>query len=474
MKILEYIFATFQTTQSVMEAKAVLDNADITSSLIPKPIGLGAGCGIALKYKQADNRRISSLLKEKSVGMIGIYPFPYPEKKGERKISRAIYLDHNATMPVHPLVSEKMLTFYRDVFGNASSVHSFGREARQAIDEARGKIANFIGASSEEVIFTSGGTESNNLAIKGIANASEKNSRHIITSSVEHHAVLSVCKELEKKGFKVSYLPVDKSGLIDPEDVNKAITEETILITIMHANNETGTIEPVSEIGEIAKEKGMPFHTDAVQSTGKIPVDVDELNVNLLSLSGHKIYGPKGIGALYIRKGTKINPLIVGGHHERHLRAGTENVAAIAGLAKTIEIASTEMGEGNKRIKILRDKLEKGIKEKIDKVYLNGHPIKRLPNTLNLSFGFVEGESIVLNLDLEGVAVSAGSACTSGSLEPSHVLSAMGIDPQVAQGSLRFSLGWNNTEEDIGYVLKKLPGIISRLREMSPLCKKRE
>lgn len=384
---------------------------------------------------------------------------------------KRVYLDHNATTPTHPEVVKAILPYYKEVFGNASSVHQFGQQARKAIDEAREKIANFIGASPKEIVFTSGGTEANNFALKGVVYANERKGKHIITSSMEHHAVLNPCKYLEKKGFKVTYLPVDKYGLVDPEEVRRAITEETILISIIHANNEVGTIEPVTEIGKIAKEIGIYFHTDAVQTVGKIPVNVNELNIDLLSLSGHKIYGPKGIGVLYIRKGTRIQPLIQGGHHELNRRAGTENVPAIVGLGKAIEIAKATMEKESMRLTNLRNKLCSGIGEKIDYVRLNGHPGKRLPNTLNMSFEFVEGESMILNLDLKGIAVSTGSACTSGSLEPSHVLKAMGVDAAVAQGSIRFSLGKDNTEEDIDYVLEVLPEIVSRLRAMSPLFK---
>ncbi len=384
---------------------------------------------------------------------------------------RRVYLDHNATTPTHPEVVKAILPYYKEVFGNASSVHQFGQQARKAIDEAREKIANFIGASPEEIVFTSGGTEANNLALKGVVYANERKGKHIITSSMEHHAVLNPCKYLEKKGFKVTYLPVDKYGLVDPEEVRRAITKETILISIIHANNEVGTIEPVAEIGKIAKEIGIYFYTDAVQTVGKIPVNVNELNIDLLSLSGHKIYGPKGIGVLYIRKGTRIQSLIQGGHHEKNRRAGTENVPAIVGLGKAIEIAKATMEKESMRLTNLRNKLCSGIGEKIDYVRLNGHPGKRLPNTLNMSFEFVEGESMILNLDLKGIAVSTGSACTSGSLEPSHVLKAMRVDPAVAQGSIRFSLGKDNTEEDIDYVLEVLPEIVSRLRAMSPLFK---
>lgn len=386
---------------------------------------------------------------------------------------KRVYLDHNATTPTHPEVVKAILPYFKEVFGNASSVHQFGQQARKAIDEAREKIANFIGVSPKEIVFTSGGTEANNLAIKGIAYANERKGKHIITSSMEHHAVLNPCKYLEKKGFKVTYLPVDKYGLVDPEKVRKTVTKETILISIIHANNEVGTIEPVAEIGKIAKEIGIYFHTDAAQTVGKIPVNVNELNIDLLSLSGHKIYGPKGIGVLYIRKGTRIQPLIQGGHHELNRRAGTENVPAIVGLGKAIEIAKATMEKESMRLTNLRNKLCSGIGEKIDYVRLNGHPGKRLPNTLNMSFEFVEGESMILSLDLEGIAVSTGSACTSGSLEPSHVLKAMRVDAAVAQGSIRFSLGKDNTEEDIDYVLEVLPEIVSRLRAMSPLYKRK-
>ncbi|MBM3701556.1 MAG: cysteine desulfurase NifS [Actinobacteria bacterium] len=385
---------------------------------------------------------------------------------------RKVYLDHNATTPTHPEVVKAMLPYYEEVFGNASSIHQFGQQARKAIDKAREKVADFIGAKPEEIVFTSGGTEADNFAIKGVAYANEKKGNHIITSSIEHHAVLNPCKYLEKQGFQVTYIPVDRYGLFNPDEVKKAVTKETILITIMHANNEVGTIEPIAEIGKIVKEKGICLHTDAVQTVEKIPVNVDKLNVDLLSLSGHKIYGPKGIGALYIRKGTRIQPLIQGGHHEKNRRAGTENVPAIVGLGKAIEIAKETMEGESIRLTNLRNKLCSGIGEKIDHVHLNGHPGKRLPNTLNMSFEFIEGESIILSLDMKGIAVSSGSACTSGSLEPSHVLKAMGVDPAIAQGSIRFSLGKDNTEEDINYVLEVLPEIIARLRAMSPLYRK--
>ncbi len=386
---------------------------------------------------------------------------------------KKIYLDHNATTPVHPEVVKEMLPYYTEIYGNASSFHQFGQQARKAVEEAREKVADFIGAKSGEIIFTGGGTEADNFAIKGIAYANQAKGKHIITSSIEHHAVLNSCKYLEKQGFRITYFPVDKYGLINPEDVKKAIEDETIFISIMHANNEMGTIEPIAEVGKIAKEKGIYFHIDAVQSAGKIPLKVDELNVDLVSLSGHKIYGPKGIGVLYIRKGTKIQPLIHGGHHEKNKRAGTENVPGIVGLAKAIEIVRITMEEETVRLTNLRDRLWVRINEKIEDVFLHGHERERLPNTLNLSFEGVEGEAIILDLDMKGIAVSTGSACTSGTLEPSHVLKAMGVNPQVAQGAIRFSLGEDNTQEDIDYVADILSGIISRLRGISPFYKKK-
>ncbi|MCD6413852.1 MAG: cysteine desulfurase NifS [Elusimicrobia bacterium] len=384
---------------------------------------------------------------------------------------KRIYLDHNATTPVDPRVVEAMLPYFGEKFGNASSIHSFGREARKAIDDARQILADFVGAQPDEIFFTSGGTEADNFALKGIAFANKGKGNRVITSKIEHHAVLNTCKWLEKKGFEIIYLPVDGFGIVDIEELKKAINEKTILITVMHANNETGAIQPIAEIGKIAKEKGILFHTDAVQAVGKIPVNVNELRVDLLSVSAHKIYGPKGVGAIFIRKGTKIEKMLHGGHHENNKRAGTENVASIVGFAKAVEIAKKEMEDENKKLLKLRDKLEKEIEEKIKHTKINGHPEKRLPNTSNISFEFVEGESIILSLDLKGVAVSSGSACTSGSLEPSHVLSAMGVPPEIAQGSIRFSMGKDNTEEDIDFVVRELVGIVKHLREMSPLYK---
>ena len=380
-----------------------------------------------------------------------------------------IYMDHNATTPVHPEVVEAMLPYYTEDYGNASSVHAFGRKARGAMEEAREKVSKLIGAQPREVIFTSGGTESDNAAIAGIAFENSKKGKHIITSLVEHHAVTNTCKHLETHGFRVSYLGVDRYGMIDPDDVRKAIADDTTLITIMYANNEIGAIEPLQEIGKIAKEKGIILHTDAVQAVGKIPVNVDELGVDLMSMSAHKLYGPKGIGVLYMRRGTRMEPLIRGGHHERNRRAGTSNVPSMVGFGKAAEIAISDMEEEGKRLWKLTEKLKAGLQAELEYVYANSHPTERLPNTMNLSFDFLEGESIVLNLDMKGVAVSTGSACTSGSLEPSHVLMALGLPPATAQGAIRFSLGRANTEADVDYVVAELPPIIKRLRAMSPL-----
>jgi cysteine desulfurase len=388
---------------------------------------------------------------------------------------RKVYLDNNATTRMREEVLESMLPYLKGSYGNASSVHEFGRVARKAIDDARAQVSGLLGASSpEEVVFTSGGTESDNLAIKGVVYALKSKGNHIITSSIEHHAVLNTCKFLEKEGYEVTYVEVDKDGIVDLERLRKAIKKGTVLISIMYANNEVGTIEPIEEIGAIARDRGVYLHTDAVQAVGKIPFEVSKLNVDLLSLSGHKIYGPKGIGALYIRKKTKVTPILHGGHHEMNRRAGTESVAGIVGFGRAAELAKKEIPVESARLRELRDYLYKGIAEKVEFVRLNGHPEKRLPNTLNVGFKYLEGESIILNLDMEGVAVSTGSACTSGSLEPSHVLTSMGVDPADTQGSVRFSLGRDNTKEEMDYVLGVLPPIIKRLREMSPLYEEKE
>lgn len=386
---------------------------------------------------------------------------------------RRVYLDNNATTRMREEVLDAMLPYFKDIYGNASSIHYFGRQARSAVDKARQDVANLLGAEGpEDIIFTSGGTESDNLAIKGVAQALRKKGDHIITSAIEHSAVLNSCRALEKDGYRVTYLKVDKYGLIDPDELKRAITDKTVLITIMYANNEVGTIEPISEIGALAKEKGIYFHTDAVQAVGKVAFEVRKMPIDLLSMSAHKIYGPKGVGAIYIKKGTKINAIMHGGYHEMNKRAGTENVGGIVGLGKAVELAKKESVEEPKKLCGLRDYLYKEITARIPHTRLNGDPEKRLPNTLNIGFKYLEGESIMLNLDIEGVAVSTGSACTSGTLEPSHVLTAMSIDPADAQGSIRFSLGRDNTKEDIDYVIAVLPPIIQRLREMSPLYEK--
>jgi len=384
---------------------------------------------------------------------------------------KRIYLDYAATTPTHPEVAKAMAPYFTDAFGNPSTLYSYGQEAKGAIEEARVKIAGLIGAQDEEIVFTSGGTEADNFALKGVAYANEKKGNHIITTPIEHHAVIETCKFLERRGFRVTYLPVDGYGLVDPDDARRAITDKTILISVMHANNEIGIIEPIAEIGRIAKEAGIYFHTDAVQTAGHIPVDVNKLGVDLLSMSSHKIYGPKGTGALYIRKGTKLLALMHGGEQERRRRAGTENIPAIVGLGKAVELARQEMSGEAVRLTYLRDRLIKGLLKRIDHIHLNGHSQTRLPNNVNVSVDFVEGESMVLNLDLEGICASTGSACSSSSLEPSHALLATGLSPEQAHGSLRLTLGKWTTEEEISRVLEVLPQIVAKLRAMSPLLK---
>jgi cysteine desulfurase len=365
-----------------------------------------------------------------------------------------------------------MLPYFSVEYGNASSVHGFGQRARAALEEAREKFASCLGAAPDEIVFTSGGTESDNLAIQGVAAAVR--GRRIITSAIEHHAVLNTCTALQKQGFTVEELPVDKDGLVRPEDLRRALSsagKDAALITIMMANNEVGTVEPVKELAAIAGEASVPFHTDAIQIVGKMPVDVDDLGVDLLSVSAHKFYGPKGVGALYVRSGTRIQPIQHGGHHEKSRRAGTENVAGIVGMARALELACEEIESEAERLHELRDRLQNGLMERIPDNLLNGHIAERLPHLLNMSFENVEGESMLLSLDALGIAASTGSACTSGTLEPSHVLTAMGIPPEIAHSSLRFSLGRANTADDIDYVLEKLPPIVERLRRMSPFSK---
>jgi len=382
-----------------------------------------------------------------------------------------IYLDYAATTPVHPEVVQAMVPYFTQYFGNPSSIHSCGQEARKGVEEARLKVADFIGARPEEVVFTSGGTESDNFALKGVAYANETKGNHIITNAAEHHAVLEPCHFLEKRGFKVTYLPVDQYGMVDPDSVRKAITSQTILVSVMHASNEVGTVQPIAEIGQITREAGVYLHTDAVQTVGHLPINVGELQVDLLSISGHKLYGPKGIGVLYIRKGTKITPFLQGGGQEEGRRGSTYNVPGIVGLGKAIEIARLDMGGEEIRLSDFRDRLIQGLLTKIEYTRLNGHPKKRLPNNVNVSLAFVEGEATLLSLDLEGICASTGSACTSESLEASHVLTAMKVPAEEARCSLRFSLGKWTTESDIEKVLDILPKIITKLRSMSPLYK---
>ena len=382
-----------------------------------------------------------------------------------------IYMDYAATTPADQRVAEVMLPYFGKVYGNPSSIHGFGQEARAAMEDSRAEIAAFLGAKPTEIVFTSGGTESDNFAIKGTAWANRKKGNHIITSAIEHHAVLKSCDFLEKEGFRVTYLPVDRDGLVDPEDVEKAITDRTILISIMHANNEIGTIQPIAEIGRIAQGKGICFHTDAVQTFGHLPFTVDELNIDLLSASAHKLYGPKGTGLLYIRKGTRITPLVHGGNQESDRRASTENIPGIVGFGKAVDLAAATLHEEAVRITSLRDRFIRGIFERLDGIRLNGHPVRRLPNNINLSVESIEGEGMVLSLDMMGIACSTGSACSSSSLEPSHCLLAIGLPPEFSHGSIRFSLGMYTKESDVDAVLEALPQVVSRLRAMSPLYK---
>lgn len=385
-----------------------------------------------------------------------------------------IYLDNAATTPTRPEVIEAMLPYYHEISGNPSSIHSFGREARKGVDEARDRVAQALGADPSEIIFTGGGSESDNYAIKGTAWGLRGKGNHIITSNIEHHAVMDSCAWLEKQGFHVTYLPVDSYGLIDPAQVAKAITPETILVTIHHANNEIGTIEPVEEIGRVCRDKGVLFHSDAVQSVGTLPIDLKEMPIDMLSFSAHKFYGPKGIGGLYVRKGLRLTQLVHGGGQERGRRAGTENVPGIVGMAKALELATKGLAERNARVAALRDRLIQGVFNRIDHVRLNGHPTRRLPGNTNFCFEFIEGESLLLNLDLKGIAGSSGSACTSGSLEPSHVLLAIGLPHEIAHGSLRLTLGSGTTAEEIDYVMEVLPEIVAKLRAMSPLYESRK
>jgi cysteine desulfurase len=385
---------------------------------------------------------------------------------------RPVYLDYNATTPVAPEVLAAMLPYFREELGNANSIHTFGQHARGGVEQARERVAALLGALPSEIAFTSGGTESNNHAIFGVVGGASGDRKHVITSAIEHNAVLDPVRELERRGVSATFLPVDREGLVDPEEVRRAIRAETVLITLMLANNEIGTLEPIEEIGRIAAQTGIVLHTDAVQAVGKVPVDVRQLGVNLLSLSAHKLYGPKGVGALYIRKGTRLEPLMYGGHHERDRRPGTENVAGIVGLGRAAELASARLGHDGERLAAMRDRLEKGLLERVLHASVNGRSAPRTPNTTNVTVPFVEGEAMVIALDLKGIACSTGAACSSGAVEPSHVLTAIGLSREDARATLRFSLGHETTQEEIDYALETIPPVIERLRELSPTYRK--
>lgn len=385
---------------------------------------------------------------------------------------RRVYLDNSATTPIDKTVVDAMLPFLTEKFGNASSIHFFGQEARGAVDRARHQVAEIIDARPNEIVFTSGGTEANNLAIRGLVEANEKYGRHIITSAIEHSAVKEVCEDLEKRGCQITYLPVYENGIVKIEDVKSAVREDTVLISIMTANNEIGTIQPVAEIGQVVRElksggKKIWFHTDAVQAVGKIKVDVEEINCDLLSFSAHKIYAPKGIGALYVRRGVRLHKQNIGGHQEREKRGGTESVPLIVAFGKACELANENLELRADQIRALRDKFETGVAEKISDIVFNGDNKRRLPNISNISFRFIEGEGLLINLDMTGVAVSTGSACSSGSLEPSPVIRALGRDDELARGAIRFSFGKENTEADVDYVLDILPRAVENLRRLS-------
>jgi cysteine desulfurase len=382
-------------------------------------------------------------------------------------------MDHTAGKPVDSRVLEIMLPFFHQIYGNPSSLHTWGNEVRKAVEDSRAKVVSLVGAKrSEEIFFTSGGTESNNLAIRGLAYRNKDKGNHIVTTEIEHMSVMNTCKSLLKEGFNLTFVPVDKYGVVDIEALEKAITDKTILVTVMYANGEIGTIEPIKEIGEIVHRKGVPLHVDAVAASGQVPINVENENIDLMSISSNDMYGPRGAGMLYVKTGTRIQPVIFGGGQEKGLRSGTENVPAIVGMGKAAEIAQGEMKTESERLSNLRDKLVKGLTESIPSSFLNGHPTKRLPNNASIRFSYIEGESLLLSLDMLGVAASSGSACTSKTLEPSHVLLAIGLKHEEAHGSLLFTLGKQNTEEDVNYVVNALPDIVKRLRSISPLTPK--
>ncbi len=386
---------------------------------------------------------------------------------------KRIYMDYAATTPVDPEVVSAMLPYFTNFFGNPSSVHTCGEEAKEAMEEARRKVAALIEAKAGEVVFTGSGTEADNTALVGVIQANRNKGNHIITTTFEHHAIIETCKFLKTQGCDITFLPVDKYGLVDPDDVKKAITKKTVIVSVMHANNEIGTIEPIADIGAVAHEAGVYFHTDAVQTVGHLPIDVNKMNIDLLSSSAHKLYGPKGVGFLYIKEGTKISPFIHGGEQEGGRRASTQNVPGIAGFGKAAELAGAEMAHEAQRLTKLRDRLISGLTEQMDRIKLNGHPTRRLPNNVNIAVSFVEGEASCMGLDLQGICVSTGSACSSESAEPSHVLLAIGLPPEEARSALRFSMGRWTTDEEVTQVLEIVPKIIGKLRAMSPLYKGR-
>lgn len=385
---------------------------------------------------------------------------------------RRVYIDHNATTPLAAEAFQAMRPLLAEDYGNPSSIHRAGQQVRAAVEHARTQVAALIGAGEKEVVFTSGGTEADNLAIRGVVGASSKSRKHIVTTTIEHHAVLNTCQALEAEGAEVTYVGVDSRGIVNPEDVERAITPDTILLTVMHANNELGTVQPIGEIARIARQRKIPFHTDAVQSAGKLPVNVRELGVDLLTLSAHKLYGPKGVGALYVRGGLRLKPLMSGGHHERDRRPGTENAAGIVGFGAAAELARQRFGEEAEREAKLRDELESRILVRVPHAGINGAGALRTPNTTNIYFDYAEGEALVIALDLKGIACSTGAACSSGAVEPSHVLTAIGLPPERARASLRFSLGRETTAEDVNYIAETLPDVVEHLRALSPLYKR--
>jgi cysteine desulfurase len=398
-----------------------------------------------------------------------------PSASGLQPLMERLYFDYNATTPLLPEVLEAMLPYLKENYGNPSSIHHFGQQARAAVEQARAQVAALINCRPNEIVFTGGGTEADNLAVFGAVRAAVARGpgpKHVVTSAIEHHAVWNACQALEKEGVEVTYLPVGSRGIVSIDDVRRALGPETVLITVMYANNEIGAIQPVAEIAELARAHGVPVHTDAVQAVGKIPVDVKALGVDLLTLSGHKVYAPKGVGALFVRRNTHLQPLSYGGHHERDRRAGTENVAGIVGLGRAAELARQSLAAESRRLAALRDRLERGILEKVPDTAVNGDPLHRIPNTSNLRFDYVEGEALVIALDLKGVACSTGAACSSGAIEPSHVLTAIGLRPEQARASLRFSLGRQTTAEQVDRLLQILPGVVAHLRALSPVYKK--